>query len=293
MPSPHAKSPDVHAQEAYEPPSPSQPQHAHEPYSSHPLNSPLSTAENYSAGSMSAPLLSPDSARQSIGFTKAAFAFHDRLGSLRRKRASQSTSVVSGPESDISPTKDGSASTEDSPPQKGIKILRILQRTLTALLSLAIAFFQGRVYYTYKRTEHVPGCWPKTPQLMPTLLLFSVAIATFTFDVCMLLAYVARSKRYAQKFYNIAMNAHYIATSAKAVAYALTSIVCRLGFNFGNSSDTHMDLWSWTCTAKAAEQKQMNQAPSNCDTQVCDLPFWFGLNNLPPAAMSFRCISLI
>ncbi|KAF2103926.1 hypothetical protein NA57DRAFT_70138 [Rhizodiscina lignyota] len=219
--------------------------------------------------SMDSPLLSPDSARQSLGFTKAAITFRDQLGSIRRKRDSEQTVTSSWvPPTPTLPAKRDSL-------DRSIKILRIVQSTLTALLSLAIAFMQGRVYYIFLRTKNVPGAWPKTPQLTQTLLLFSVSVSAFTFDICMLFAYLMPNKRFAKKLYRIANGAHYIVTSAKTVAYALTSVVCKLGFNFGNSSGTNTDLWSWTCTAEAAEYADYNQAPSNCDAQT--IAWYFAL----------------
>lgn len=214
--------------------------------------------------STDSPLLSPGSDRQSVGFARAALAFTDKLGSIRRKRESGHTFATT-------PTTEVSEASADTAPQKSIKVLRMIQSSLTALLSLAIAFMQGRVYIMYLRTKDVKGAWPRTPQLVPTILLFSVAVAAFTFDIAMLSAYLAPGKRLSRKCFSIASGAYGVVTSAKTIAYALTSIVCRAGFNFGNASDTHMDLWSWTCTAKAAEMASVNQAPSNCETQVSTL----------------------
>ena len=67
---------------------------------------------------------------------------------------------------------------------KRIKIMRVVQSTLSALLSLAIAIFQARVYATYQNTRTQEGMWPAVPNVMPTLLLFSVAIAALVFDGC-------------------------------------------------------------------------------------------------------------
>ena len=67
---------------------------------------------------------------------------------------------------------------------KRIKIIRVVQSTLTALLSLAIAIFQARVYATYQNTRTQEGMWPAVPNVMPTILLFSVAIAVLVFDGC-------------------------------------------------------------------------------------------------------------
>ncbi len=67
---------------------------------------------------------------------------------------------------------------------KRIKIMRVVQSTLSAMLSLAIAIFQARVYATYQNTRSQEGMWPAVPNVMPTILLFSVAIAALVFDGC-------------------------------------------------------------------------------------------------------------
>ena len=67
---------------------------------------------------------------------------------------------------------------------KRIKIMRVVQSTLSALLSLGIAIFQARVYATYQNTRSQEGMWPTVPNVMPTLLLFSVAIVALVFDGC-------------------------------------------------------------------------------------------------------------
>lgn len=65
-----------------------------------------------------------------------------------------------------------------------IKIMRVVQSSLAAVLSLAIAVFQIRVYATYQNTRQQGGAWPNVPNIMPTLLLISVALAALIFDGC-------------------------------------------------------------------------------------------------------------
>ncbi len=63
-----------------------------------------------------------------------------------------------------------------------VKILRVVQSTFSALLSLAIAIFQGRVFATFQATKNQAGTWPPMPNVVPTILLFSVALAALVFD---------------------------------------------------------------------------------------------------------------
>jgi len=65
-----------------------------------------------------------------------------------------------------------------------VKILRVTQSSLAAVLSLAIAAFQLRVYVTYQNTRQQGDTWPNVPNVMPTILLFTVALVALIFDGC-------------------------------------------------------------------------------------------------------------
>lgn len=209
------------------------------------------------------PPMSPESDKSNFAFTRAALAFRDRLDGIRSKR--ESTQPLIAPESD--PNKDDGSDQHGA--AQRVRILRGVQGLLTALLSLAIAVMQGRVYVIYLDTKDVPGAWPSTPNLLPTLLLFSVAIAALVFDIALIVGYTTRGT-VGRVAYQIAIGAHYIAVTTKMASFALTSIVCRVGFNFGNSTGTSptQDLWSWSCTDQAAQMSSVNQAPTDCSTQV-------------------------
>lgn len=152
--------------------------------------------------------------------------------------------------------------------QRWTRILTILQGMLSSLLSLAIAVWQGKVYFTYQRTKAEPGAWPDTPNLVPTILLFSISIAVFVFDACMLLAYLMPGKRRAKWGIAVGNAAYYVVTSVKTVSYAISSAISKTSFDFGNATNQNSDLWSWTCTDQAATMDAMTQAESNCNTQV-------------------------
>jgi len=110
---------------------------------------------------------------------------------------------------------------------KRIKILRIIQSILSALLSIAIAIFQGRVYWTYQNTKDMPGAWPTVPNLVPTILLFSVAIVALVFDSCMLVAYLRPASKFTPWAIRIGDAAHYIVASAKTVSYAISAVISK------------------------------------------------------------------
>lgn len=205
------------------------------------------------------PPFSPEHDKEPLAFTRAALVFRDRLDGIRSKRDS------------TQPLISGEADKDDGSDQHGatqrVRILRGVQALLTALLSVAIAVMQGRVYIIYQNTKTVPRAWPQTPNVLPTLLLFSVAIAALVFDIALIVGYTTKG-RVGKVAYEIAAGAHYVAVTAKMASFAITSIVCKVGFDFGNRSGTNDDLWSWSCTAQAAEMDSVNQANSDCATQV-------------------------
>jgi len=90
----------------------------------------------------------------------------------------------------------------------------------------------------------------------------------FAFDVFMLVAYLTPNKGIAATAYTLAKKSHYITVSAKTASYAIVSVVCKSGFDFGNASGTTSDLWSWTCSSKADKFNNVTQASSNCHTQT-------------------------
>ncbi|KAH8660087.1 hypothetical protein BX600DRAFT_513727 [Xylariales sp. PMI_506] len=150
---------------------------------------------------------------------------------------------------------------------RSIRVMTILQSMLSALLSLAIAVWQGRVYVTYQRTKDMPGAWPTVPNLAPTILLLVIAVAAFVFDLCMLLAYLMPNRKQARWALTVGNAAYYVVTSAKTVSYAISSAISKTSFDFGNATNQNSDLWSWTCTDQAATQDSVTQAESNCATQ--------------------------
>ncbi len=111
------------------------------------------------------------------------------------------------------------------------------------------------------------GAWPKHPNLMPTLLLMSIAIIAAFFDLCVLGAYVFPSR--AQALLRIAEKAHQLLSCIKGLSYAITAVVCRSGFVYGNDSGQNTDLWSWTCSDAADRFDSVTQAGANCDGQSC------------------------
>lgn len=208
------------------------------------------------------PPMSPDSERENVAFTQAAFAFRDRLDDIRSKRESAQPLISDS-------AKDDGADQHGA--RQRIRIMRGVQGLLTALLSLAIAVMQGRVYIIYLNTKNVAGAWPSTPNVLPTLLLFSVAIAALIFDIALIVGYTTRGQA-GKIAYEIAVGAHYVAVTAKMASFVITSVVCRVGFNFGSSSGNNNDLWSWTCSAKSDAMADVTQASSDCSTQVTYFP---------------------
>ncbi|KAJ5167586.1 uncharacterized protein N7482_003180 [Penicillium canariense] len=171
---------------------------------------------------------------------------------------------------------DNRKSLRDAHRTKQIQTLRIVQSMLSALLSLAIAIFQGKVYWTYQNTKSNAGAWPSVPNVVPTLLMFSVALAALVFDGSMLVAYIAPGSKFSRWAIMVGGAAHYIVTSSKTVGYTISSIISMTSLNYGNVSGTHTDLWSYTCTDQPANMDSLIQASSNCNTQWASWGFAIG-----------------
>jgi hypothetical protein len=241
-----------------------------------------------------------DENRKSIVFAKAAFAFRDNLGASRERKQQEAlkstptvqvrqvTSAVSptsttdaGRHDNLETDNDHNEDSEVSDSKKRatdrisrqVTLLRLTQSTITASLSLMVAFFQGRVYITFQQTKSVSGAWPENPTLFATLLLFAMAIAALVFDGSMFVVYCSkgngrRASMWRKRAFTLAMKAHGAAAAAKTMGWALAAAVCRSGFDFGNSSGQNNDLWSWTCSGKSAAETNITSAASNCQTQV-------------------------
>jgi len=234
-------------------------------------------------------LQSPKSERgASMQFAKAALIFKDKLEDTRR-RTSRTGDELSPP----LPTPSTTAYTTSPPPSaqlllppsnpsnqpeekeeeeedpvtaRRLRIIRLVQNALTALVSIAIAVLQARALVSYQQTKDVPGAWPTHANLMPTILLMVVAILAGVLDLCLSLAYLFPA--YATIFLNLATKAQNVVTCAKAVSYLITAIVCRSGFDYGQASGQKNDLWGWTCTSAAQEFDPVTGASANCVGQV-------------------------
>jgi hypothetical protein len=223
---------------------------------------------------------SPHSEKTSIQFAKAAFLFKDKLDDVRKNKrttAVHEEEVLPTPLSPPAPLPPSSSPPEDPPEgedssdpiaARRLRILRLVQSTLTSFLSIAIAVLQGKAYLAYQRTKDTPGAWPTHPNLMPTTLLLVVGILAGAFDLSLLLAYLLPSR--AKTLLGVATKSHNLLTCVKGVSYLLVSVVCRSGFDYGNASGQNNDLWGWTCSSAADQFADVTQAGANCDGQVGD-----------------------
>ena len=107
----------------------------------------------------------------SLQFAKAALAFHDQLGDIRKKHASTTTTVTAvgqppespppskeaapsaSPPPDAPAEKAGDALSDDPVVAKRLRILRLVQSTLTAIFSIAIAALQAKAYGCFESTK--------------------------------------------------------------------------------------------------------------------------------------------
>jgi len=76
------------------------------------------------------------------------------------------------------------------------------------------------------------------------------------------------STKFARWAVTVGGAAQYIVGSTKTVSFAISAIVSRTSFDFGNASGMTPDLWSYTCSDQAAPMEAVIQAESNCNAQV-------------------------
>ncbi|KAK1760037.1 hypothetical protein QBC47DRAFT_396046 [Echria macrotheca] len=221
---------------------------------------------------------SPRSERVSMQFTKAAFAFKDKLEDVRKHKSQPVVheEALPTPTTQNPPKPEPATSGADAPQEakseedpvtaRKLRILRLVQSTLTSFLSIAIAILQGKAYLSYQQTKNTPGAWPTHPNLLPTLMLMVIAILAGSFDLCLLLAYLFPTM--ARTFLRIATKSYNILTCAKGVSYVLVSAVCKGGFDYGNASGQNNDLWGWTCSSAADKFDSLTQASANCSGQT-------------------------
>lgn len=72
---------------------------------------------------------------------------------------------------------------------KRVRIARASQHILTSAISIVVAALQARLFFIYQQTKTYPNCWPKYPNLLPTLMLMVTAFVSLFIDVCALIAY--------------------------------------------------------------------------------------------------------
>lgn len=230
-------------------------------------------------------LSSPKPERVSMQFAKAALIFKDKLEDVRGKSRTgkheheapptpstssppQSAQLLPPSTSENQPEGDNQEDQEEDPiTARRLRTIRLVQNTLTSLVSIAIAVLQAKALVSYQQTKNTPGAWPTYPNLMPTIMLMVVAILTGLLDLCLSLAYLFPS--HAAVFLKIATKAQNVATCAKGLSYLLTAVVCRSGFDYGKSSGQNNDLWGWTCSSAAEKFDDLTQARANCVGQVC------------------------
>lgn len=105
------------------------------------------------------------------------------------------------------------------------------------------------------------------PILPPRRLRMSRSTAD-TALVAVLVGYMWPTTKFARWAVTIGGAAVYIVSSTKTVSFAISAVVSRTSFDFGNNSGTNSDIWSYTCTDQAATNNAVIQAESNCTTQV-------------------------
>ena len=201
--------------------------------------------------------------RKNLSLVRAGVVFKNQLDEIRRQ-SHTTVHKVEASQYSSPPTPPDLVAIYEHRANRRIRIIRSIHHLLSSAISLVIAIFQGTAYMLYQRTKHVAGAWPVDPVIIPTLLLFGVAVAALSFDVCSLVAYLMPGKRIAQKAFKLAVNMHYVIAGAKGLSWAIAASVCRTGFQVGNNKD----LWGWSCSPEASLEEAINNASFTCSSNV-------------------------
>jgi len=84
----------------------------------------------------------------------------------------------------------------------------------------------------------------------------------------MLVAYMWPASKLARWAVLIGSAAHTVISSAKTISYAISAVIMKTSFDYGNTSRQNTDLWSYTCSDQAAAVNDVIQGDSNCNSQV-------------------------
>jgi hypothetical protein len=139
-----------------------------------------------SPAAVASPPHSP-SEKQAIQFAKTALIFKDMLDGIREKHAAV-TEVIDGSSPPAAPSKSIAVSSSrpitpaalSGAPQGGetiidrrLRLLRLVQSTLTALLAIAIAVLQARAYAAFQAIKDPSK---PNPNLVPTLMVCLIIV---------------------------------------------------------------------------------------------------------------------
>jgi hypothetical protein len=208
------------------------------------------------------------SEKQSIAFAKSTLRFKENLDRVRNKHQRRKDTSISATLTGFTSTteikhQEGAASSSTAN-DRPVRVLRVVQHTLTSIVSIMIATLQSLTYVKYQKTKDVPGAWPLQPTLFPTLILLAVAAMGLAFDICSLIAYLMPHRRIAQRAFRLAVRLHYWITGIKTLSYVVAAAVCRAGYDMGDGKD----LWGWSCSKQGEEMNNINDAKGNCAGNV-------------------------
>ncbi|KAH0537263.1 hypothetical protein FGG08_005925 [Glutinoglossum americanum] len=144
---------------------------------------------------------------------------------------------------------------KDTKLKKRIRILRIVSRICTAIFSTVVAVMMGMSIHKFSSTKNIyingRTAWAKNTKLWPTVMLFSVAAVTVTFNLIILVAYL-RSVKTANRVSTVSSIFGVLVFGGHVVVWVSAAALYRYG---KDTNGVHNDLWGWSCS-KGADKIQ-------------------------------------
>jgi len=139
--------------------------------------------------------------------------------------------------------------------KRRIRVLRIISRTCTAIFSIAVTVMMAMSLEKFRTTRNIyiggRTAWARNTKLWPTIMLFSVAVATLAINLVILIAYL-RSIKAANRVSVMSTVFGLLVFGGHVVLWVVTAALYRYGKDTNGISN---DLWGWTCS-KGADKIQ-------------------------------------
>ena len=163
-------------------------------------------------------------------------------------------------------------------------MLRIVSRTCAAFFSIAVTAMMGMSLEKFRTTRntYIGGrtAWAKHTKLWPTIMLFSVALATLILNLFILIGYL-RGIKVANRISTMSSIFGLLVFSGHVTGWVCAAVLYRYGKDTKGVSN---DLWGWACSRGADKIQETFRDVVNFNS-VCNrsvgLPHPFPIRSHP------------